>query len=179
MPDETSCRFASSQAALVPEGVRPVHDDILIAKLRPGQAIELECHCIKGGLLVRRGYRVICLHSLACRQPMISVHCCPSDRTCATHVLRVAISRCTCWPTAFACRRGRRACQVVACGNHMVPPHARGGPAAAAARKGTRAWLKQLRPAHCHARYALCAGPARHGACCGAHYNGSNHRPPV
>lgn len=48
MPDETSCRFASSQAALVPEGVRPVHDDILIAKLRPGQAIELECHCIKG-----------------------------------------------------------------------------------------------------------------------------------
>lgn len=48
MPDETSCRFASSQAALVPEDVRPVHDDILIAKLRPGQAIELECHCIKG-----------------------------------------------------------------------------------------------------------------------------------
>ncbi|KAI7838406.1 hypothetical protein COHA_007810 [Chlorella ohadii] len=48
MPDETSCRFASSQAALVPEGVRPVHDDILIAKLRPGQAIELECQCIKG-----------------------------------------------------------------------------------------------------------------------------------
>lgn len=49
MPDETSCRFASSQATLVPGGVRPVHDDILIAKLRPGQAIELECHCIKGG----------------------------------------------------------------------------------------------------------------------------------
>ncbi|KAL4433723.1 hypothetical protein ABPG75_000164 [Micractinium tetrahymenae] len=48
MPDETSCRFASSQAALVSGGVRPVHDDILIAKLRPGQAIELECHCIKG-----------------------------------------------------------------------------------------------------------------------------------
>lgn len=47
MPDETSCRFASSQAVLVP-GVRPVHDDILIAKMRPGQAIELECHCIKG-----------------------------------------------------------------------------------------------------------------------------------
>lgn len=48
MPDETSCRFTSSQAALVPGGVRPVHDDILIAKLRPGQAIELECHCTKG-----------------------------------------------------------------------------------------------------------------------------------
>lgn len=25
-----------------------MHDDILLAKLRPGQAIELECHCIKG-----------------------------------------------------------------------------------------------------------------------------------
>ncbi|PSC68794.1 DNA-directed RNA polymerases I and III subunit RPAC1 [Micractinium conductrix] len=48
MPDETSCRFASSQEALVPGGVRPVHDDILIAKMRPGQVIELECHCIKG-----------------------------------------------------------------------------------------------------------------------------------
>lgn len=47
MPDETSCRFTGSQAAIVPD-VRPVHDDILIAKLRPGQAIELECHCIKG-----------------------------------------------------------------------------------------------------------------------------------
>ena len=49
MPEETSCRFASSQAGMVPGGVRPVHDDILLAKMRPGQAIELECHCIKGG----------------------------------------------------------------------------------------------------------------------------------
>ncbi len=27
-----------------PEGIRPVHDDILLAKLRPGQEIELEAH---------------------------------------------------------------------------------------------------------------------------------------
>lgn len=66
MPDETSCRFASSQTALVPEGVRPVHDDILIAKLRPGQAIELECHCIKGGLLAGRGEGH---DSCVCRSP--------------------------------------------------------------------------------------------------------------
>lgn len=30
------------------EGVLPVHDDIVIAKLRPGQRIEFEAHCRKG-----------------------------------------------------------------------------------------------------------------------------------
>jgi DNA-directed RNA polymerase I and III subunit RPAC1 len=47
MPDETSTTFSGSQAGLL-DAVEPVLDDILIAKLRPGQAIELECHCIKG-----------------------------------------------------------------------------------------------------------------------------------
>lgn len=28
--------------------IRPVHDDILIAQMRPGQKIELEAHCEKG-----------------------------------------------------------------------------------------------------------------------------------
>jgi DNA-directed RNA polymerase I and III subunit RPAC1 len=27
---------------------RPVNSDILLAKLRPGQEIELRCHCAKG-----------------------------------------------------------------------------------------------------------------------------------
>ena len=31
-----------------PNGIRPVHDDILIAKMRPGQEIELECHARVG-----------------------------------------------------------------------------------------------------------------------------------
>jgi len=48
MPDETNTAvFESSQMGRVPS-VHPVHEDILLAKLRPGQAIELECHCIKG-----------------------------------------------------------------------------------------------------------------------------------
>lgn len=32
----------------ISEGVRPVHDDIVITKLRPGQRIEFEAHCRKG-----------------------------------------------------------------------------------------------------------------------------------
>ena len=33
------------------EGVRPVLEDILLAKMRPGQTIELEAHCTKGAVL--------------------------------------------------------------------------------------------------------------------------------
>jgi len=48
MPEETgTAPFGEAQRERLAE-VRPVHDDILLAKLRPGQAIELECHCIKG-----------------------------------------------------------------------------------------------------------------------------------
>ena len=31
-----------------PNDIRPVNPDILIAKLRPGQEIDVQCHCIKG-----------------------------------------------------------------------------------------------------------------------------------
>lgn len=49
MPEETSCRFASSQSSVLgPQGARLVHDDILLAKMRPGQEIVLEAHCIRG-----------------------------------------------------------------------------------------------------------------------------------
>ncbi|XP_021495850.1 DNA-directed RNA polymerases I and III subunit RPAC1 isoform X1 [Meriones unguiculatus] len=38
-----------NQADVFPEGtIRPVHDDILIAQLRPGQEIDLIMHCVKG-----------------------------------------------------------------------------------------------------------------------------------
>lgn len=47
MPDETNAKFEEDQSSFLKQA-RPVHDDILIAKLRPGQTIELECHCIKG-----------------------------------------------------------------------------------------------------------------------------------
>jgi DNA-directed RNA polymerase I and III subunit RPAC1 len=48
MPGETGAQpWANSQSEML-EAVRPMHDDILIAKLRPGQAIEVECHCVKG-----------------------------------------------------------------------------------------------------------------------------------
>ncbi len=28
--------------------IAPVHNDILLAKLRPGQEVDIEMHCIKG-----------------------------------------------------------------------------------------------------------------------------------
>lgn len=39
---------AGNQEEIFPEGVRPVHDDIVVAQLKPGQRIELEAHCRKG-----------------------------------------------------------------------------------------------------------------------------------
>lgn len=48
LPVETKTVFSKDQSEIFPGGVRPVHEDILIAKMRPGQTIELECHCIKG-----------------------------------------------------------------------------------------------------------------------------------
>jgi len=46
MKDETdSGRFEGDQAEWIKEPIRVVHDDILVAKLRPRQAIKPECHC--------------------------------------------------------------------------------------------------------------------------------------
>lgn len=47
IPDDTKTVFENDQSMLI-DSVAPVHEDILIAKLRPGQRIQLECHCIKG-----------------------------------------------------------------------------------------------------------------------------------
>ena len=51
-PDEiaaaTYTAFRESQKDMFPAGVRAVHDDILIAKLTPGQRIDLEGHAVKG-----------------------------------------------------------------------------------------------------------------------------------
>lgn len=75
MPDETGCRFvipqegvgelpgeeamdgaadelaaggASSSSSFLRRGLGPVHGDILLARLRPGQEIDVEVHAVKG-----------------------------------------------------------------------------------------------------------------------------------
>lgn len=52
MPEETGCVFARSQTELLSE-VRTAADDVVITKLRPGQEIELEAHCVKGAHAAR------------------------------------------------------------------------------------------------------------------------------
>lgn len=39
---------AGNQENVFPEGVKPVHDDIVITVLRPGQQLEFEAHAVKG-----------------------------------------------------------------------------------------------------------------------------------
>ena len=48
MPEETGTRFSGSQAPVLPAGAGSVEADVLLAKMRPGQSIDLEAHCIKG-----------------------------------------------------------------------------------------------------------------------------------
>jgi DNA-directed RNA polymerases I and III subunit RPAC1 len=51
LPDETGCRFApGGQAKAFGPGREPkaVHQDLLLAKLKPGQQIALEAHCVVG-----------------------------------------------------------------------------------------------------------------------------------
>lgn len=48
MPDETSTSFSCSQEGVLPQGASAMDDDVLLAKMRPGQSIDLEAHCIKG-----------------------------------------------------------------------------------------------------------------------------------
>ncbi len=45
-----------NQEELFPNGIRPVHDDILIAVLRPGQEINFEAHAVKGNSLTSLTY---------------------------------------------------------------------------------------------------------------------------
>ncbi len=40
--------FSKSQEEVLPGGCAAVHSDILLAKMRPGQEIELEAHAVKG-----------------------------------------------------------------------------------------------------------------------------------
>lgn len=48
--DETGCKFSRNQNDVLglKTGVQSVIPDILLAKLRPGQCIHLEAHCVKG-----------------------------------------------------------------------------------------------------------------------------------
>ena len=45
---EEEAPFGRSQEEVLPGGARAVHPDILLAKMRPGQEIELEAHAVKG-----------------------------------------------------------------------------------------------------------------------------------
>eukprot|EP00033_Pygsuia_biforma_P001485 GCRY01001675.1.p1 GENE.GCRY01001675.1~~GCRY01001675.1.p1 ORF type:complete len:374 (+),score=100.81 GCRY01001675.1:31-1122(+) len=52
-----------SQASLFAEPIKPVHDDIVIAKMRPGQCIDLEAFCCKGTGKVHAKWSPVCTAS--------------------------------------------------------------------------------------------------------------------
>jgi DNA-directed RNA polymerases I and III subunit RPAC1 len=62
-----------------PNHIRPVNPDILIAKLRPGQIIDLTCHCVKGlgsdhakfSPVATASYRL--LPSITIKEPILGV----------------------------------------------------------------------------------------------------------
>jgi len=50
-PPENEAKFTNfghDQSELHPQGFKPVQGDILLARLRPGQTIDLQCVCVKG-----------------------------------------------------------------------------------------------------------------------------------
>lgn len=68
-----------------PQGVRPVHDDIVLAQLSPGQRLEFEAHCRKGlgkvslqGCTCMHAYQphaTLCIHLRHARpSPQLSLH---------------------------------------------------------------------------------------------------------